>query len=113
LRSTGTKVVKVDASGVSCAKAIAVARKVASQVAKNGSVDIPDVTGFELATETCTGCGGTTTQVILSYRSGAKLTISIRGDKVGQIQNPTPIPQPLPTPSLPTPGTAGSGPITV
>lgn len=113
LSTSGAKVVKVQASGLSCTKAIVVARKVASQVAKSGSVSVPGVAEFAISTEMCTGCGGTTTQVVLSYPSGAKLTISIRGGKVRQIENPTPIPSPLPTPSLPSPGSSSSGPITV
>ena len=111
LTAGGAKVVKVEASSLSCAKARAVARLVAGQLAKGGSIDVPKVAGFSMSSTTCTGCGGTTTQVTLTYSSGARVTISIRGGKLGSLGSP--VPQPLPTPSLPSPGTSGSGPITV
>ena len=104
--------VEVQASGLSCAKALGIARQVAAQVAKSGSVDIPDVSGMALSTTSCTGCGGTKTQVILTFPSGARLTISIRGGKLGGFGGNL-TPQPLPTPNAPSPGGSGSGPITV
>ena len=113
LKTGGAKVIEVRAAGLSCTKALGIARTVASQVAKTGNVDVQGVSSFAVSSSTCTGCGGTKTQVVLSYPSGAKLTISIRGGKSGSIQSPTPIPQPLPAPALPSPGSSGSGPITV
>jgi len=73
-------------------------------------VSVPGVAGFEMSTESCTGCGGTTTSVALSYPSGGKVTISIRGAGGGTV---TPAPTPLPSPELPGPGGSGSAPFTI
>lgn len=107
---SGAKVFKVQASGLSCAKALAVAGKVANEVGHNRALTVPGVADFAMSTETCTGCGGTTTEISLGYPSGGKVTISIRGASGGSV---TPVPT-VPEPQLPAPsGGSGSGPITV
>jgi hypothetical protein len=104
------KVTEVQADGMSCTNALTVAREVAADVVNNRAVSVPGVSGFAMSTDSCIGCGGTTTKVGLTYASGAKLTISIRGGSSGVTINPGPT---LPTPSIPSPGSGGSGPITV
>jgi hypothetical protein len=110
LTSGKAKITEVQTDGMSCTKAVAVARKVAADVVNNRAVSVPGVSGFAMSTDSCIGCGGTTTKVGLTYASGAKLTISIRGGGSGITINPGPT---LPTPSIPSPGSGGSGPITV
>jgi hypothetical protein len=97
----GYRLVRVQAVGLSCTRARSVARTVASQLHRRGAVDIPGVAGFAMSTETCTGCGSTT-QVSVSYPSGAKVTVSLKG-LAGTLPSPTPVPAPTPLP-LPSPG---------
>jgi hypothetical protein len=78
----GYHVTRLQAVHGSCAKARSVARTVASQLGKSGTVNIPGVAGFALSTQTCTSCG-TTTQVTLSWPSGMKVVVSLRGGNAG------------------------------
>ena len=73
----GYRSVRVEASGLSCARATQAARRVAQELHGSGSISVPGVNGFSVSTTTCTGCG-TTTQVTLLYASGAKVTLSLR-----------------------------------
>jgi hypothetical protein len=95
--TAGYKIVRLSVSGVSCTKARSIARSVAGDLHRNGSIDVPGVAGFSMSTETCTGCA-TTTQISLSFPTGAQLTISLR--RAGGTSAPS---SPTPTP------TTGSG----
>jgi hypothetical protein len=106
----GYKFVLINAQGISCSKARAVARQVAQQVIHNKSISVPGVVAsVAMSTQMCTGCAPTT-EISLTYASGDKVTVSLRGPGVGKS---TPLPSPLPSPSPhPTPG-PGPGVITV
>jgi nicotinamide mononucleotide (NMN) deamidase PncC len=91
----GYKLVHLQATGVSCAKARSIARTVAGQLHRQGGISISGIAGFSMSTQTCTGCG-TTTQVSLSYASGGRVTVSLR-------TSATPGPVPFP----------GSGQVTI
>jgi hypothetical protein len=92
----GYKLLRLTADGLSCTKARTAARQVAEQVIHNKSISVPGVLGFGISTQTCTGCAPTT-QITLTYSSGGKLTVSLRGPRSGKSG-------PSPTPSSP-PGT--------
>jgi len=100
--ASGYKVVKLQASGVSCSKARAVVRAVAKDLRTTGGVDVPGASSFSLSTVICTGCGSTTTVISLGYASGGKVTISLRGGS----GTSTPAPG-SPSPASPSTGTGG------
>jgi len=88
----GYKLVRITAEGLSCTKARAVAREVAQQVIHNKPVGVPGVMGFGMSTQTCTGCTPTT-EISLTYSSGGKLTVSLRGPGSGKsVPSPNPAP---------------------
>jgi hypothetical protein len=90
----GYKLVRLTADGLSCTKARAAARQVAEQVIHNKAVSVPGVLGFGISTQTCSGCAPTT-QISLTYSSGGKLTVSLRGPGSGKsVPSPTPSPPP-------------------
>ena len=90
----GYKVVRITPAGISCTKARATALQVAQQVIHNKAVSVPGVMGFGIATQTCTGCAPTT-EISLTYSSGGKLTVSLRGPGGGK-SVPSPGPSPAP-----------------
>jgi hypothetical protein len=102
----GYQLVRVQAVGLSCARARSLARTVASQLHRDGTIEIPGVAGFSMSTQTCTGCGSTT-QVSLSYPSGAKVTLSLKDARPASAPTPGATPAPLPLPS------PGPGPLTI
>jgi len=90
----GYKLVRLSADGLSCTKARAAARQVAEQVIHNKAISVPGVMGFGISTQTCSGCAPTT-QISLTYSSGGKLTVSLRGPGSGKsVPSPTPSPPP-------------------
>lgn len=91
--ASGYKVVKLQASGVSCSKARAVVRAVAKDLRTTGGVDVPGASSFSLSTVICTGCGSTTTVISLGYASGGKVTISLRSAR-GKAAPSSPAPAP-------------------
>jgi hypothetical protein len=93
IAAQGYRIVKLEASGVSCTKARSVAGTVARQLHASGGIHLPDVAGFALSTETCIGCGGTTTRIALTYANGGKVTLSLRGGGSGNV-SPAPAPAP-------------------
>ncbi len=93
----GYKVVRIEAQRLSCTKARAVARQVAQQVIHNKSVSVPGVMGFAMSTQMCPGCAPTT-EISLTYSSGVKLTVSLRGPGGGKsAPSPSPSPGPIVT----------------
>jgi len=90
--TAGYKIVRLAVSGLSCAKARSIARSVASDLHRNGDIDVPGVAGLSMSTETCTGCA-TTTEISLSYPSGGKVTISLRSAR-GKAAPSSPAPAP-------------------
>jgi hypothetical protein len=90
----GYKVVRITTEGLSCTKARAVAREVAQQVIHNKAVSVAGVMGFGMSTQTCPGCTPTT-EISLTYSTGGKLTVSLRGPGSGK-SAPSPSPTPIP-----------------
>jgi hypothetical protein len=96
--SGGYRITRLQATHASCTKARSVARRVASQLGKGGTVHVPGVAGFAMATQSCSGCG-TTTRVTLTWPSGMEIVVSLRTGSTGSLNPP---PQQAPGSGPPT-----------
>jgi hypothetical protein len=107
-KSAKLSVVSLRSQGVSCKSARKVASRVAEDLLHGRTVSVSGAIGFGMTEESCSGCGGTTTSVSISYRHG-KVTVSLRGAGStgggGVIPFPT---TPFPAPTAPS---GGSGTI--
>ncbi|HEY4346044.1 MAG TPA: hypothetical protein VGM80_00515 [Gaiellaceae bacterium] len=107
-KSAKVKVVSLRAEGLPCSTARTIATRVARDVLQGKGITVSGAVGFGISQESCTGCGGTTTSISISYPHG-KITVSLRGGGIagGFGGGTTPTPG---IPSLPSPG-GGSGPV--
>jgi len=103
-RQSRVAVLRVNVRGLSCAKAVSVAREVASDLAAGRAITLPGTTGLDLvSTTSCASCAPRT-EVSIDYPGGA-VTLSIRGASgVASAQIPTTPGFPFPiTPTIPLP----------
>jgi hypothetical protein len=74
---TDYKLVGLEATKLSCTKALSLTRTIVKELQANGVVTLPDSTTFTMSTSSCTGCG-TTTEIAFSFSSGGKVALALR-----------------------------------
>jgi hypothetical protein len=84
------KVLDVVATGVGCAKARAVAREVASELANGRPIDVAGTEGMSLSESSdCSASCTSSTKVALTYARGS-VTVTLKGGASGSGAQPSP-----------------------
>jgi hypothetical protein len=116
-RVTGLEVAALTTSGVSCSRAVELARPLATEIALGHPLSLSGSVGLAMSETTpCAGCA-TDTMLTLTLADGGSVSLSLKGHLDTSTSIPSiPVPQipgfpgsPFPTPTTPGAPSAGSG----